>query len=142
MPRFRDAWVIDRVLFDYMAGGSCSCCGFSHMFLPNGTPDLIHAVSDLETDAANSEIQALEHHPWPQELRDQIWADRVRLRQKAKPSMKVYSEFVKQHWNGFVEWISQQTNLHRMLQMPRSEIMAIIRGSSQYDVCMGVFVNI
>jgi hypothetical protein len=133
MPRFRDEWVIDRVLFDYLAGGSCACCGFSHMFLPNGTKDLIHAVSDLETDAAEQEIRALEHHPWPKELRDQIWADRVRFRQKAKMNMKDYQAFWKTHGDAFGTWLGGQPNLNRLFQMPRSEVMTVIR-SSQYNV--------
>ncbi|GKY90644.1 hypothetical protein MPSEU_000037800 [Mayamaea pseudoterrestris] len=131
MPRFRDEWVVDRVLFDYMAGGSCACCGFS--FLPNGTADLVHAVSDIDTDAANDEIQAMKHDPWPKELRDQIWADRVRLRQKAKLRMKTYQAFVNEQFDEFADWMKQQGNLNRMLQLPRSEIMSVIRGSL-YDI--------
>lgn len=135
MPRFRDEWVIDRVLFDYMAGGACSCCGFSHLFLPNGVQDLIQAVSDIDTDAAQRELQALQHHPWPKELREQIWADRVRFRQKAKMHMKDYKRFWETQGDDFAKWLRQQDNLQlkRIFQVPRSEVMNVIR-SSQYNV--------
>ena len=58
MPRYKDEWVIDRVMFDFVSGGSCACCGFQH-FLPNGTADLVDAISDLDTDQANQEKAAL-----------------------------------------------------------------------------------
>jgi hypothetical protein len=127
MPRFRDDWVIDKVMFDYVGNGQCACCGFSHLFLPNGTADLIGAMSDLETDAAEYEIAALEHHPWPKDLRDQVWADRVRLRQSMKPEMKRLAQFWREHAPEFKEWMLRQENLNRLFQLPRSEIMSVIQ---------------
>lgn len=94
MPRFSDSWVVDRTLFDYVQGGSCACCGFSHLFNPDGLKGLINAVSDLETDAANEEYNAALKSPWPEDMRDQIWADRVRLRHLMKKEMKGYAQFV------------------------------------------------
>jgi hypothetical protein len=144
MPRFTDEWVIDRVLFDYVAGGQCACCGLQH-FLPNSTTaDLIAAVSDIETDAANSEVAALAFHPWPVELRDQIWADRVRLRQRMKRQTVVYRDFWQQHGVAFTEWCrhgggcgnpgndsgdnNECLKMHtRWLQLPRSEVMEFLR---------------
>jgi len=126
MPRFTDEWLIDRVLFDYVSGGSCACCGFQH-FLPNGTADLISAVSDLETDQAQQEVAALQHHPWPVELRDQVWADRVRLRQRLKKEMKSYADFWTLHGAAFQEWCRNQSNLNRLAQLPRSEVLETIR---------------
>jgi hypothetical protein len=141
MPRFTDEWVVDRVLFDYVAGGSCACCGLQH-FLPNSTTaDLIAAVSDLETDAATSEIAALAFHPWPLELRDQIWADRVRLRQRMKRKSALYRDFWQQHGPDFVDWCRHGddtnddddnnneclTNHTRWMQLPRSEVMEFLR---------------
>ncbi len=108
MPRFSDEWVVDRVLFDYVSGGSCACCGLSHsLFLPNGTNDLITSMTDLETDQMNNEIGLLNnnHHPWPKPLRDQIWSDRVKLKQKLKSSIHVYTEFWSQHGTAFTEWL-------------------------------------
>jgi hypothetical protein len=91
MPRFTDTWVMDRVLFDYMSGGSCSCCGiaYSSMLFGN-TNDLIRAASDLDEVAVHSETNALEQ--WPKDLRDQVWADRIRLRQKLKISRKAFQK--------------------------------------------------
>lgn len=107
MPRFSDEWVIDRVLFDYVAGGSCACCSInSALFLPNGTADLIGAVTDLESDQANAEVAALSNHPWPLELRDQVWSDRVKIRLKLKQEMPKYAEF----WNTYNRPIATDTN--------------------------------
>ena len=86
MPRFSDQWVVDRTLFEFATGGSCACCGFSHLFLPNGLKGLIDEVSDLETDAANNEFEAAQKSPWPPTMRDQVWADRVRLRHERERS--------------------------------------------------------
>ena len=43
-------------MFDYVSGGSCACCGFQHLFLPNGVSDLVDAVSDLDTDQAGEAL--------------------------------------------------------------------------------------
>lgn len=140
MPRYRDEWVIDRVLFDFVSGGSCACCGFQH-FLPNGTADLVDAVSDLDTDAADAEKAALAQHPWPAEVRDQVWADRVRLRQYLKKDRGRFSEFWQAHGNAFVEWIRQPAvaaNLRRWLQLPRSQVMEIIQEKYNIHSAFGV----
>lgn len=138
MPRFTDEWVIDRVLFDYVSGGACACCGFQH-FLPNSTTaDLIAAVSDLDTDAAHQEVAALVHHPWPLELRDQVWADRVRLRQRLKRHCQRYTDFWKLHGTAFVDWCRHdpkgecRENHTRWLQLPRSEVMEFLR--EEYNI--------
>lgn len=138
MPRFSDEWVIDRVLFDYVAGGSCACCGFQH-FMPNGTADLIGAVSDLETDEARAEVAALPHHPWPADLRDQVWADRVKLRQKLKRGMAAYAAFWREHGAAFTEWSRGNANLvQRLMQLPRSEILEVVRQNYGIHSAYGV----
>lgn len=82
MARFSDQWVIDKTMFDVVYGGGCACCSFN--FMPNGTVGLIQSLSELETDAKENEISALEKLPWPQEVsRDVI---RVLFHQFAKPS--------------------------------------------------------
>lgn len=137
MPRFQDTWVIDRVLFDYYSGGSCACCG--NLFLPNGTADLVKAVSDLDTDQADAEVAALnQHHPWPVELRDQVWADRVRVRQYFKKDMRMYHEFWQEHGEEFVEWLLRQKSLQRLFQVPRSEIMEEMRVKYKIHSAYGV----
>ena len=144
MPRFSDEWVVDRVLFDYVSGGSCACCGISHsLFLPNGTMDCITSMTDLETDQMNAEIDILSSdlHPWPKVLRDQIWCDRVKLKQKLKSSIAKYTNFWSQHGAAFTEWLFIINNnidyctesendknrdnvkfLQRCLQMSRDEL--------------------
>eukprot|EP00555_Chaetoceros_dichaeta_P003241 CAMPEP_0198250604 /NCGR_PEP_ID=MMETSP1447-20131203/1722_1 /TAXON_ID=420782 /ORGANISM="Chaetoceros dichaeta, Strain CCMP1751" /LENGTH=180 /DNA_ID=CAMNT_0043935451 /DNA_START=29 /DNA_END=567 /DNA_ORIENTATION=- len=96
MPRFGDKWVIDKALFEYSTGGgNCTCCSIpTNLFLPDGLKGLINSVSDLETDAANAEYQASQRSPWPPEMRDQVWADRVRLRVKMKGEMGGYKSFL------------------------------------------------
>ena len=59
MPRFLDNWVVDRTMFEYVSGGTCACCGFPHLY-PNGVTGLINSISDLETDAAQAEVSALQ----------------------------------------------------------------------------------
>mmetsp|Transcript_4563 Transcript_4563/g.9308 ORF Transcript_4563/g.9308 Transcript_4563/m.9308 type:complete len:347 (+) Transcript_4563:321-1361(+) len=94
MPRFSDAWAVDKAMFTYISGGSCACCGFPHLFNPGGIEGLIHSMSDLETDAAKREVNAAMTSPWPTEMRDQIWSDRLLLRFKMKREMRHYREFL------------------------------------------------
>jgi hypothetical protein len=135
MPRFHDEWLMDRVLFDYVNGGTCSCCSLSSaIFLPGGTAQLIQSVSDLDTDQMTNEIQSLVHHPWPQDLRDHVWASRVKLRQKLKHTMKVYDEFWKNHTvDDVIEWcITNGSLLQRIFQLSRTEIMDLLE--NQYNI--------
>lgn len=127
MPRFRDEWVIDRVLFDYVSGGTCACCGFQHFLPGSSTADLIGAVTDLESDDVRNEVQALEFHPWPIDLRDTVWAGRVKLRQKMKLSMKQYAAFWNQHGDELAIWCQKNPKiLQRVFQLPRSEILEVV----------------
>ncbi|GAX16595.1 hypothetical protein FisN_7Lh327 [Fistulifera solaris] len=139
MPRYTDEWLTDRVLFDYVSGGSCACCGFVH-FLPNGTADLITALTDLETDQANAEIKALDDSPWPPDLRDQVWSDRVRLRQKLKADMSSYKEFWDTHEEEFVQWCHDQgaSFWRRHFQLARNEIMDEVRQKYNIHSAFGV----
>jgi hypothetical protein len=160
MPRYRDDWLIDRVMFDYLSGGSsCSCCGLNHamnLFLPNGTADLVGAVSDLETDQAQKEISAIHssRNPWPRELQDQVWADRVRLRQHMKRDMSAYRTFWDEYGEACREWAAnaarggfggtnqQQSSWplapHRIFQVSRSEISLMLSERYGIDSAYGV----
>lgn len=127
MPRYSDEWVIDRVLFDYVSGGACACCGFQH-FLPSGTAGLIEAVTDLESDAAAVEIEALDHHPWPSDLRDQVWADRVRLRQRLKREMRGWRDFWKEYGEGFRMWCYENADsVATLLRLRKSRVVEVLR---------------
>ena len=94
MPRFTDSWVIDSSMFSYIQGGSCACCGFAHLFNPGGIEGLINSMSDLETDAAKNEFNAAKASPWPEDMRDQIWSDRLLLRWRLKKEMAGYRTFL------------------------------------------------
>jgi hypothetical protein len=123
MPRFSDQWLIDRTLFDYVQGGSCACCAFT--FLPNGTAGLIESMSEFETDAAQAEVSALDQLPWPPDMKDQVWMERVRLRQFCKRTMKKYQQFWQEHGKAFSAWFLEQSKqqLCRYFQLPRTEIL-------------------
>lgn len=141
MPRFNNEWLIDRVLFDYVNGGTCSCCSLSSaIFLPGGTAELIKSVTDIESDQMNYEISSYNKpliHPWPQDLRDHVWASRVKLRQKLKSNMKHYEEFWNSHNNNdFIIWLTSSsidiTVLKRIFQLSRTEIMNLLE--NQYNI--------
>jgi hypothetical protein len=123
MPKFSDQWLIDRTLFDYVQGGSCTCCAFN--FLPGGTASIIQSMSEFETDAANAEISALDQLPWPPDMKDQVWMERVRLRQYCKRTMNKYKHFWEEHAEAYEEWFYQLSNqeLCRYFQLPRTEIL-------------------
>lgn len=123
MPRFSDEWLIDRTMFDYVQGGSCACCSFN--FLPAGTKGLIESMSEFETDAANAEVSALDSLPWPADMKDQVWMERVRLRQFCKKNMGHYRSFWEEHGGNYQDWfLSLPTSkLLRLFQIPRSEIV-------------------
>ena len=123
MPRFSDEWLIDRTLFDYVQGGSCACCSFAN-FMPGGTAGLIQSLSELETDAAQREIDGLQTLPWPTAMKDQVWMERVRLRQKLKKDQATYRDFWKYHGQAYSEWLSTlpPQRLAQIFQLPRQEI--------------------
>lgn len=159
MPRFRDDWVITKSLFEYTTGGSCACCSFpATLFDPDGIKGLINSISDLETDDADQEIKAAtgegggdekSQSPWPIEMRDSIWSDRVKVRYKMKKEMNRYKEFwvegIRVESDSFndevrervlLNWCKNELGwqaLRRIFQMPRSEITDIL--SSRYGVC-------
>lgn len=133
MPKFADQWVVDKTLFDFVSGGSCGCCGRG-FFLPDGIEGMINAISDLETDAANAEIRASEQSPWPPDMREQVWSDRVRLRVKMKKEMGIYSTFWGKHGETFTEWcLSLDPKiLKKVFQIPRAEV--IERVNTHYGI--------
>lgn len=86
---------------------------------------MIMAMSDLETDAANAEVSALQQSPWPPNMRDQVWGDRLKLRHLMKKEMTAkYAPFWQQHGMALAEWCRAQPPmvLQKIFQMPRTEI--------------------
>lgn len=109
MPRFTDTWVVDKVMYTYVSNNgsaSCLCCGAGtsggssseqQLFLfsdGSGFEGIVNAMSDLETrEEKDHEIHAANISPWPPELRDIIWTDRLSLRFKMKRERKIYRAF-------------------------------------------------
>jgi hypothetical protein len=155
MPRFTDEWVVTKSLFEYTTGGSCACCSFPAMFDPNGLKGLISSVSDLETDAAENEFKSAQSSPWPPEMRDSIWGDRVKVRYKMKKEMEGYKTFMDEvvgvtagaasgddvdvddiDDEKFIRWFADELgakSMRRIFQMPRSEVTDIL--SEKYGIC-------
>jgi len=119
---------------------------------------MINAMSDLETDTATQEINAAKASPWPPDMRDQIWSDRLLLRFKMKKDMKVYRSFLEgvvmddinaPTSNSNIEEVDKRdaipilhnfcTNelspkeLRQLFQLPRSELIEIL--NSKYKIC-------
>jgi hypothetical protein len=137
MPRYGDDWAVSKSLFEYTTGGSCACCSFPTLFNPDGFKGLVNAISDLETDAANAEINAADQSPWPPEMRDSVWADRVKVRHKMKLEMKGYREFMEEAGEEALKEFCKKElggkKLRQMFQMGRTEVTNIL--SERYQVC-------
>lgn len=127
--KFKDEWVVDRTMFEFINGGSCACCGMSQLFLPDGLKGIINSISDIETDAASAELAAAERSSWPPELREEVWVNRFRLRFEMKKEIKLYKEFFQIHDKSDVKrWCQDEIGtLSRLFQLPRSEIIEIAR---------------
>lgn len=125
MVRFSDSWVVDRTMFEYVSDGTCACCGLPYLFQPDGIQGMIAACTDLETDAAENELNAVEKSPWPPQIREQIWGDRVRLRLKMKKEMPNYKNLDVDGLRAFC--LSNTFMLRKIIQMPRSVILDITK---------------
>eukprot|EP00980_Cylindrotheca_fusiformis_P021501 scaffold8353_cov138-Cylindrotheca_fusiformis.AAC.32 len=110
-------------MFDCVYGGGCACCSFN--FMPNGTAGIIQSMSELETDAKEKEISDLDKLPWPPEMKDTVWMERVRLRQFCKKNMKEYKNFWNEHGEAFEAWFRKQSGekLRKCFQIPRQEVL-------------------
>lgn len=137
MPRYSDEWVVTKAVFEYTTGGSCACCSFQAIFDPTGLKGLINSISDIETDVANQELNAIDTSPWPAEMRDSIWSDRVKVRHKMKKEIKIYREFTEEIGEeNLLRFCMDDLNpliLKKHFQMARSQVTDIL--SSRYNVC-------
>lgn len=107
-------------------------------------------MSDLETDAANQEIDAAKMSPWPEDMRDGIWTDRLLLRYRMKKEMRGYRHFLEEvvrnhHHDGddattpidikkaipilhnFCTKHLTPFQLRQIFQLPRSELPEILK---------------
>ncbi|KAL3919995.1 MAG: hypothetical protein SGILL_003477 [Bacillariaceae sp.] len=83
-------------------------------------------MSEFETDAANAEVNALDKLPWPPDMKDQVWMERVRLRQFCKKKlMPLYKEFWEEHADSYKEWflLLEKRQLCRFFQLARTECL-------------------
>lgn len=82
-------------------------------------------MSEFETDTANAEVSALAKLPWPSDMKDQVWMERVRLRQFCKKNMSHYRDFWAEKELEYQDWFKNlpATKLRRIFQLPRSEIV-------------------
>jgi hypothetical protein len=135
MPRFCDDWVVDKTMFDFAMGGSCGCCGSKDLF-NSDLKSLIDQCTDLETDAASAELSAAERSPWPPDMRNEVWAGRVKLRLRMKREKKTYREFFEQ--NAVTDVEDFMINdlgadiLRKIFQLPRSVISDTLK--EQYAI--------
>ena len=140
MTRFNDEWLIDRTLFDYTMGGGCACCSFN--FMPGGITGLIQESmqSELETDAIQDEINSLHVLPWPNDLKDQVWMERVRIRQLLKVDMKqMYLPFITDHYDGggsYKDWLYalEPRRVRNYFQLSRDELQNYWNKESKYKI--------
>ena len=147
MPRYSDEWLVDKALFEHQMGGDCVCCIIPN-FDPDGLRGLINAVSDIETDAANAEFDAHQVSPWPPEMRDQIWGDRVRVRMKMKKDMHLYKSFIEEECGGVQElrkWCLglEPKSIKQIFQMPKTDVVETLRNSYNVQIhsALGVVMN-
>ncbi|GMI48030.1 hypothetical protein TrCOL_g4805 [Triparma columacea] len=128
MGRFTDDWVVDRSMFEYVNQGSCTCCGISHAGM--NMMEFMQACSDLETDDGKKEVQS----PWPVFMKNEIWSDRVKIRNMMKKEMARFAEDLEEHGEGMVEHLYNipANSLTRLFQLPRDELSEIIQ--EKYDV--------
>jgi len=113
---------------------------------------MINSMSDLETDTATKEINAAKASPWPDDMRDSIWSDRLLLRFKMKKEMKVYRKFlegvVKDNGSDcedidmkdavpiLHQFCTNELSIKQLrgiFQLPRSELLEILK--SRYNIC-------
>ena len=103
--------------------------GLPYLFQPDGLKGLIDACTDIETDAAENELNT--PSPWPPQIREQVWADRVRLRLKMKQEMKTYRIFFEKYSiediRSFCVSGKNSPILKRIFQMPRQLILDAIK---------------
>ena len=133
MVQFGDDWVVDRSMFDYLNGGSCSCCGLSHASM--NMMEFMQACSDLETDDGKKEVRS----PWPVVMRDEIWSGRVKIRKMMKDEMETYRSRLEEHREGLTSFLNDMPAqaLLRLFQMPRDELSTIVQ--DRYDIRGGAF---
>eukprot|EP00978_Attheya_sp_CCMP212_P026638 scaffold88092_cov46-Attheya_sp.AAC.1 len=70
-------------------------------------------------------------------MRDQVWADRVRLRHKMKKELSLYRDFFDTHGDAFDAWFQNQAQNHpqtlrKLFMMPRSQVSELL--VSNYNI--------
>jgi hypothetical protein len=88
-----DAWVFDRIWFELLNDGNCSCCasGFSAT-----VQDLIAMCSDIDSDMCRDAMQPFQQGDGP-DISILMWQDRVKMRKFLKGQTKTYRDFWSAH---------------------------------------------
>lgn len=90
--RFSDAWVIEKVLFDFvMTQGGCICCGLVHSALSSDAENIIDNCSDINT-VQGDEMKSKNY--FPTAIADSIWQDRMNMRLSLKQIKKQKYEMI------------------------------------------------
>ena len=102
--------------------------------MPGGTPGLIHSLSELETEAADTEISDLDKLPWPPDMKAEVWQERVRLRQYLKRKMPAFRQFYQQYQPEYERWFQALAHgqLCRYFQVPRTELLERLQQDKFY----------
>src|SRR4051794_4229335 len=123
MFRFLDSWVVERTLFEFVNQGGCACCSFSQSLRQD---QLASMCSDWETDDQKKEKKSL----WPQQMSEDVWAERVKYRRVLKEGLPQYRErFVNgSEAEAFFAWLIKADIAvkKQIFQMPMEQLQEYI----------------
>lgn len=116
--RYMDSWVVDRVMFEFVNQGGCSCCGLTHGGMEMS--EFMAMCSDVETDDGKTEKLS----PWPKFMVEEVWADRVKFRRILKQGIGRYKELNEKYRSEFASWwLDLDTkDRKRCFMMPKEEL--------------------
>lgn len=86
IQQFEDEWVENNTMFKLFTQSGCSCC---NMAVQVDIQSFVAECTDL-SDAAGQEDD--NKSPWPQYIREAVWADRVRFRKVLKARQKEFHQ--------------------------------------------------
>jgi hypothetical protein len=126
--QFTDDWAAEKVLFQYVNGGNCSCCGVS---ISAKMGELYEQCSDLSENPTQLDE---EESPWPTFLLSEVWEDKVKIRQRLKAESVRYAAFWREHRAAFCAfWRALPLSSKRALfALPQEQLHAMIAEESDF----------